>query len=263
MRTVEVDAQPRVVEGLPTTRPGQLETPRARQLEARSVVLAVTAVEVTVFGFLLILLPLILQRRRWRSISNKLPVLLHFPAIGIGFMFVEIAYIQIFTRFLGDPLLSASAVITSLLVSAGVGSLVQRRLVWPQVRRIRVAAVTVAVLSLLYLWKLEAVLGVFAGAGPGLRYLLTGLFLLPLAFFMGWLFPAGLAIFNDGTLRAGGPRAGAPRLVALAWGVNGFASVSAAPLAMMVGMSAGLPAVLLAAAGFYLLTAAISFLWKV
>ena len=38
---------------------------------------------------------------------------------------------------------------------------------------------------------------------------------------------------------------------------------SAAPLAMMIGMSAGLPAVLLAAAGLYALTAAISFLWRV
>ncbi len=73
------------------------------------------------------------------------------------------------------------------------------------------------------------------------RGVIAVLMLAPLAFLMGVPFPAGLRSL------AGGDSVN----VAWAWAANGFASVVAAPLAALLALEAGSPALLLIAAGAY------------
>ncbi len=63
----------------------------------------------------------------------------------------------------------------------------------------------------------------------------------PLAFVMGVPFPLGLTTVQ----------AARPGLVPWAWGVNGFASVTATSLAVMIAMSFGLSRVVWTAAALY------------
>jgi len=49
----------------------------------------------------------------------------YFAALGMGFMFVEMTFLQLFARFLGDPVTAAALVFACLLSFAGLGSLVQ------------------------------------------------------------------------------------------------------------------------------------------
>ena len=49
-------------------------------------------------------------------------VIVYFCAIGLGFLFLEIAFIQKFILYLGHPLYAAAAVLALFLVFAGIGS---------------------------------------------------------------------------------------------------------------------------------------------
>src|SRR5229473_3424723 len=81
-------------------------------------VLAISVVAVLAF----LILPLALQGRR----QSPIP-LLYFVAVGLGYILVEIAFIQRFVLFLGHPTYALTVVIFLLMLSSGVGSLLSRR----------------------------------------------------------------------------------------------------------------------------------------
>ena len=92
------------------------------QVEWGYVILIATLVQAVLAGAVLILLPLwvggagvragALVWRRWRLV-------LYFLALGLGFMFVEMAFIQRFVLFLGHPLYAIAVVLAAFLVFAG------------------------------------------------------------------------------------------------------------------------------------------------
>jgi hypothetical protein len=65
---------------------------------------------------------------------------------------------------------------------------------------------------------------------------------------MGWPLPIGLLLLERRF----------PPLIPWAWGINGFASVAAAPLAVLLSMSFGFRLVLLGAVGCYSLAAVVA-----
>ena len=75
---------------------------------------------VAVLGFLI--LPLALHGGR----QSPVP-LLYFVAVGLGYILVEIAFIQRFVLFLGHPTYALTVVIFLLMLSSGAGSLFSRR----------------------------------------------------------------------------------------------------------------------------------------
>lgn len=222
-----------------------------RRLELGYVVLVITFMELALVAFMLIVLPLWLRRRRFSTTLNRLPTFLHFFFIGLGFMFVEINFIQAFTRFLGNPVLSASAVLTAILVFSGLGSSFQGKRRSPARRRIKMGGFVIAALILLYPALMDPLLDNFTGCSTLLRYMITVAVLFPISFFLGWMFPAGFQMLE----RTEDP------LIPWAWGVNGFASVTAAPLAVIIAMGLGFNAVMLSALICYLVAAGTAWLW--
>ncbi|MEX0994211.1 MAG: hypothetical protein WD599_01705, partial [Balneolaceae bacterium] len=75
-----------------------------QRLELGYVILVITFLQLALIAFLLILLPFWIRRKQYAATTNKLPAFLHFFLIGTGFMMLEITFMQIFTRFLGDPI---------------------------------------------------------------------------------------------------------------------------------------------------------------
>lgn len=209
--------------------------------------LVATLVQALVASAVLILLPMWLLRRRSAQPPARSPWLAsaaYFGAIGVAFMFVEIAFIQKFTLFLSHPLYAVAVVLFSFLLSAGVGSrlsdgLARRRgwrrlpVVWP-----------VAVIALLS--------GVYAMAFPRL---LPPLAVWPdagrIALSVGLVFPLGVAMGMPFPLGMSRLAAVADRLVPWAWGVNGCASVVSAVLATLLAIHLGFNAVLLLAVALY------------
>jgi hypothetical protein len=98
-----------------------------------------------------------------------------------------------------------------------------------------------AVAVLIYPALLPSIFQMFLGYALAARIVISIIVLAPIGFLMGVPFPKGLAVLNDQ----------APRLVPLAWGVNGCASVISSILATIGAMTWGFAIVLLAGAGAY------------
>jgi hypothetical protein len=187
----------------------------------------------------LILLPLALAPAGRTKLGGKQAprgrMFAYFGLLGLGFLFVEIPLMQRFILFLGQPVLAFTAVLASILLFSGLGSLASPRLPAQRVLPLLVIAI------LLYPLALPLLIEALLGAPMVLRLLATGLCLAPLGFLMGLPFPSGLNWL----------RQRAPNMIPWAWAINGSTSVLASILAAMIALSAGFTWVLVAAALAY------------
>jgi spermidine synthase len=214
-------------------------------LESGYLILVVTLVQALLVSLLLVLLPL--WRRLRAAPVRRLATGTYFAALGLAFLFVEIAFIQKFMLFLHHPVLAVAVVLTAFLVFAGLGSLIAARVPARMAGRLVTGAVLAIGLTVtLYLVVLPtAVFTPLVGAPAGVRAAVAVALVALLALPMGMPFPAGMA-------RLGRE---APALIPVAWAVNGCASVAAAVLATLLAIHFGFSAVLIAAVALYVLAA--------
>lgn len=209
--------------------------------------LAATLVQALFLGLVLILLPLrVLGRRVARPVRAR--VAAYFAAIGVAFMFVEIAFIQKFVLLLHHPLYAVAVALFAFLLSAGLGSRWSERLSEAAVQRRQTAALNVVViiaLTLAYAALLPRLVPGIAGFADPARIAFALALIFPLGFAMGMPFP--LAVRRVAAM----DRA----LVPWAWGVNACASVVSAVLATLLAIHIGFTSVLLIAALLYGLAA--------
>ncbi len=209
-------------------------------------VLVASLVQAVVVSVALILLPLGLLKSQSPRDGSTLAaprVAVYFLALGAGFMFVEMAFIQKFTLFLSHPLYAAAVVLAAFLVFAGLGSRWSERIAdWTTPRRSWLFA-AIALLGLAYGYGLPPLFRQLMGLPDAARIALSLLLLAPLGFAMGIPFPSGMR--QLARLR--------PGLLPWAWGINGFASVVAAILATLLAIHLGFTAVVLLGTGLYLL----------
>jgi len=191
----------------------------------------------------LILLPLARFSRKGLAVKGRGRTLLYFAALGLGFIMIEIALLQRFTLFLGQPAYTLAAILAALLVFTGVGSGLAGRITDDPLRMLRVLVPAVpavlGVTALVTRWAFDAALGWPFAARVGVAVLL----LAPLGIVLGMPFPTGLRLLSEE----------ASALVPWAWGVNGFFTVIGSVLSMILGMALGFRAVLALAAVCYLL----------
>ncbi|HXH01699.1 MAG TPA: SAM-dependent methyltransferase [Candidatus Competibacteraceae bacterium] len=211
-------------------------------LEWGYLVLVATLVQAVLASLLLILLPLRLTAGQGIGRGR---VVIYFAAIGLGFMFLEMAFIQRFIQFLHHPLYAAAVVLTAFLLFAGLGSACSGRL--PAGKGIPLAVGGILALGFLYLFALGPLFAALAGLPVALKVVLSLALIAPLAFCMGMPFP--LALTRLGTA--------APSLMPWAYGVNGCSSVIAAVLAPLLAIHFGFGLVVLTALGLYALAATI------
>jgi hypothetical protein len=187
-----------------------------------------------------LILPLAFQRGR----QSPLP-LLFFVAVGLGYILVEIAFIQRFVLFLGHPTYALTVVIFLLMLSSGAGSLMSRRwllrteLVWIPL----VFAILVLVAGAFFLPHL---LATWVGLRFDYRLAISAMLLAPLGFAMGMPFPTGLRALA-------GVTPAADNAVEWAWAMNAAASVLGSVLAMVIAIEFGLTTTLACGAAAYLL----------
>jgi hypothetical protein len=212
----------------------------------------ITLVLALLFSMLLILLPLIFIRQDTSRMGkySSTRVLSYFFALGLGFLLLEIAFMQKFILLLHHPIYAASVVLGSFLVAAGAGSAYSQRFAGqPGSKKVTATAVAIIItLGLAYLALLEPLMQ-FAGSWHLVaRILLSIALIVPLGFCMGMPFPMGLSTL---TTRP-------PSLTAWAWGINGCASVISAILATLLAIHFGFNVVILLALACYF-AAAVSF----
>ena len=209
-------------------------------------VLAISIVAVLVF----LILPLALRR----GANRQSPIsLLYFVAIGLGYILVEIAFIQRFVLFLGHPTYALTVVIFLLMLSSGAGSLFSR--LWiPKAEMGWVPLILVVVTILADVVFLPSRLAALVGMDFGYRLLVSGVLLIPLGFVMGMPFPTGLRALaaSPAPEFPAGPDA-SDNAVEWAWAMNAAASVMGSVLAMVIAIQFGLTVTLACGAAAYLI----------
>jgi hypothetical protein len=193
-----------------------------------------------------LILPLALK-----SGHQSLPPLFYFVAVGLGYILVEIAFIQRLVLFLGHPTYALTVVIFLLMLSSGAGSLFSRRwlsrtqLAWMPLILI-VAALTANVFVLPHL------LASWVGLPFVTRLAVSGLLLIPLGFLMGMPFPTGLRAIAAIQTSAGNAPVDENNSVEWAWALNAAASVLGSVLAIVIAIQFGLNTTLACGAISYL-----------
>lgn len=236
------------------------------------VVLVATVAQAGLAAFLVVLLPLTVvawRERRRESASagasaspsgsasagraeperragggpGTLGLVAYFGALGLAYLFLEIAFIQKLMLFLAHPVYAVGVVLAAFLVFSGLGSAAADRLTGrvAPARLVGAVVLLLAALAAAYLWWLPDLFRAWAGWSDPARVAASLGLLAPLAFLMGFPFPTGLQAVS----RGGGSS------VPWAWGVNGAASVVAAPLATLAAVHLGFAAVVGLAMGLY------------
>jgi len=204
---------------------------------------------IAVLAFLVV--PLAVHTHHWRGV----PRLFYFVAVGLGYILVEIAFIQRFVLFLGHPTYALTVVVFLLLLSSGCGSLASRRWLTRTQRARRPLAVIIGVL-LTYTLVLPQVLNVLVGLPFLVKLGISAVLLIPLGFAMGMPFPTGLRALASVPLPefpALSKNPNRENAVEWAWAMNAGSSVLGSVLAMVIAIQFGLTATLACGAAAYLL----------
>jgi hypothetical protein len=216
-------------------------------LDMGTLILVATLAQAAVLSLILILLPLAVRRRRFGGPAPKLRISGYFLALGLAFLFIEIAFIQRFTLFLGHPLYAAAVVLAGFLAFAGLGSALstrlERALVGRRAGALGVAVLGIALVALAYLALLGPLFGALIALPDPVKVVISLMLIAPLACLMGMPFPLGLARVARES----------EDLLPWAWGINGCASVVASILATLLAIHFGFTVVVSLAVALYLL----------
>ncbi|MEN8177858.1 MAG: SAM-dependent methyltransferase [Pseudomonadota bacterium] len=214
-------------------------------LELGYPVLILTLLQALFASLVLILLPLWFFRHRGRSLapSYHLKVVGYFFAIGLAYLFVEIAFLQKFILFLSHPIYAVAVVLCGFLIFSGLGSRYSEKILNGGIfKSLFTVMLLLSGISLVYLLLIPALFVWLADLpGPG-KALISLLLIAPVAFCMGLPFPQGLSKVAEA----------APQLIPWAWGINGCASLLSTILASLLAIHLGFNLVIIFALLLYL-----------
>lgn len=214
----------------------------AGNLRATGTLVAILGVSV-VFVAGTIVLPLLVRGRPAMPGGSLASGLAYFTLIGTAFMCTQVAFLQRFSVLLGHPTYALVVVLFSMILLAGLGSLLSHRVIGAGGERFArctwVLAAGLAVIAV-------AMAGICASAvawSTGARIATVLVIVAPLALLMGCCFPHGARLVQSRDESA----------LAWMWGANGAAGVVASIGAVMISMTLGIEANLWVAAAAYAL----------
>ena len=198
----------------------------------------------TIFALTLVLFPVVFG---WRTIFSRYPgkfgTLIYFLCLGLGYIIVEVGMISHFILALSNATVSASVLITGMLVFSGCGSYFSERYLDRARSFMPKVFLAIFLILVLYAFTIDYALDWIGTLPYVLRILLCLLLIFPPAFLMGFPMPTAMTTLG---------RLGKDHMFLWAWGINGCFSVIGAALVPIVATSFGLPAVVLVGAAAYL-----------
>lgn len=192
-------------------------------------VLVMTLLQALGASVVLILIPLRIAKPIKAVKSRKLATLIYFLLLGLGYMFLEMGFIQKMTLLIGHPVFGVAVTVAGFMVFSGLGSLVSERLFASVVVRILIAVLAIIAIGIAEIIFLKVGFAWLIGFSLVGRLVMGVVITAPLAFFMGMPFPSALKQLHIHR----------QPLVPWAWAVNGFASVIGAVLGSFLAISLG------------------------
>lgn len=209
------------------------------QQEIGALVNLAVLVQAMAIAALVLLVPLAAPGRVGAERAGVLRPVVYFPALGLGFLFLEIFLIEKVSFYLNDRTSGFALVLTGMLVCSGLGSMLAGRFAADPRRGMAIATLVMAVWSAAMLLGAEPAMLATLDLPFVVRASLVLAVMAPVSVALGLPFPLGLS------------RAGTGGFLPWAWGLNGAFSVVATPLANLLAREAGFSRVLLAAAILY------------
>jgi hypothetical protein len=171
--------------------------------------------------------------------------------IGLGFIFLEIAFIQKFLLLLGTPIMALTVILFTILLSSGIGSYLSGRLFSKNAYKAVVISIPLlaGLISIYYVYLSSII---YSGIVLDVyqRIMVTFVLLFPAGFLMGFQFPSitrmASSLLHSSDLHS------VRNDITLLWGVNVIASVIGTVLAAISSMTIGFNGNLLIAVGLYL-----------
>jgi len=218
-------------------------------------VLLLTFVQLLFLSLSMLVSPLFFMSR---DEKRYLPVvqMLAFAALGFGFMFIEMTFIQHFTLLFGDPATSAATAIGIMLVFSAIGALFSKKILIASGEKLFFGflAIFLPLMILGYAVFVPHFMVFCSGFTFALKLLFTVLFMAPLGFIAGTVFPVSL--FLAGEKKS--------FFIPLAFSANGVGSILAAVISVLIAMIYGFKFVFVLAAFcyFFALSAMVYFVKK-
>jgi len=192
---------------------------------------------------ILIALPLIIGGKSVRKTGLGLPVIAYFSALGLGYIGVQLSFVQRFVLFLGHPVYAVSVVLLAFLIWTGVGSICSTKVFRLSFMGTGRAFLYLFLTLVLANWALpELFSSDLISLSVTAKIVISFLAIAPIAFQMGLFFPRGIHYIENK----------APELVPWAWGANSAASVLGSILSLIVAIHGGFALTTLLAGVIYL-----------
>jgi spermidine synthase len=205
------------------------------------VVLGAVLVQALILVGAFIFVPLLVWRRSGLRVPRATSLVAYFASLGMGYIMIELVFMQKLALLLGDPIHSIVIVLGSMLVFTGAGSFLSGR--WPVAPPVSMKRALAVLLGLLLLVLLAGDWIVHSALGQPfwLRVLLAIALCGSVSLALGHFFPLGVRVVTKNS----------PAFLPWAWGINGGFSVLGSIMTIILGMSIGFTAALATAAFVY------------
>ena len=187
-----------------------------------------------VFSLIFIAIPLLrtnFKQSTWPGMSADI---VYFACLGLGFIMLQVVLIQIFHKLIGFPVHTFVLVISTMLLSAGLGSVCSIKFLKMVGNRTSVVFLMIIVYGLLFIFSFEKLFYLLLSYSLPIRLLCGAIMIAPLSFFMGMPFPIGILGLSSNNQAA----------IPWAWALNGFFTVLGGYLAIIISINSSFTTVL-------------------
>jgi len=253
--TPPTDGRPFFFNQLPLSRPLQAfafargvlaTTSEGGGVRRGNLVATVTLLILFLIALLLVVVALIIPlRSALRDVGARQVTYgtLYFSLIGAGFMMIEIGLLQRMSIFLGHPVYSLSVLLSTLILSTGIGSFLSGKFPLQSARRLVIWGVVTGAYAVGLAVFMGSVFATLVDADLTTRIALCVWWIAPFGILLGFGFPTGMRLIT----------AIDPKPTPWFWGINGAAGVLASIVAVVLSLALGISATLMVGALCYFL----------
>jgi hypothetical protein len=173
---------------------------------------------------------------------------LYFSLIGVGFMMIEIGLLQRMSIFLGHPVYSLSVLLSTLILSTGIGSFLSEKLPLQTVGRLAIWSAATGIYAVVLPFLLSPLFVALNDAELASRIGLCVALISPMGVLVGFGFPTGMRLIAAIDAKP----------TPWFWGINGAAGVLASITAVALSLALGINATLITGAVCYFLLTPVS-----